>query len=572
LAASAVQRFAAFACIAGAYQAATTYFAQVWVLVTVVAAALMATAPPHWVLPEGDPPVLRWPSRAHLWQRLFPGWLLMAAAGGAKLAGLSPHVTLWTWLAGLLWLLIGARSTGAASSGTREGSSSVRAAWICGLLVVLFAAALRLWEIDTVPRRVHCDEGTTVMIGQQFFADPDRDWFGMREAGSYTTMSLCYVLAGVGVWIDGLNLVAARLPDVVLGILSVALLFDGLRRVSTLPVALVAALLLAANHTHIGFSRIASSYIQTAFVVSLVFGLFSRVWTTPSYLNVVLLGAAVALGVQTYRASLLVFPLICSCIGLLLLLRPSQWRARRVPLAFLAVTWATASAPFAVALWEQGDQMMERSRTINIFAEHKMEQLKREVYQTDSAVEVVLQQAWNSLLGFHRGYDHQPQYGSLYPMADRYTAALMIPGSVLALLAIRRFLAANALVFTAGYLLFGLGMQWAPGFNRATGALPLGMVLPALALVQSCSVLWRGRGWPLRGARHLCIAAGTVLCVYTSVHIYFVDYMFSRRMGDSSSEAGWAAREYPCPARRGCFSSSATSPCRGTRHRTRSRT
>jgi hypothetical protein len=89
--------------------------------------------------------------------------------------------------------------------------------------------------------------------------------------------------------------------------------------------------------------------------------------------------------------------------------------------------------------------------------------------------------------------DTNPQYGIWLPMADRYTAALMIPGAVLLLLAFRQFLSVNALVFTVGILLTALGMQKTFGYERTPGVLPLAMTVPAIALVQCWGTLFAGR-------------------------------------------------------------------------------
>ncbi|HUI25164.1 MAG TPA: glycosyltransferase family 39 protein [Candidatus Kryptonia bacterium] len=537
------RRFAALVCLGSSYQLAVTNFDVRWLVAATVSAVIVATGVSCWSEPPNNPQRLPRLGTADLLLRLVPGWLLMTITAALKFAHVSPRLVLWTWIAGAAWLVAG--------SWTLSRSQAVstpkydRLTLICGVFVVAAAASLRLWRIDAVPRYVHCDEGTMALAARAFYANPDRDWFAPPpHAGAYSIMQLFYALVGWGQLLFGFNLFGARLSDVVFGILSIALLFDGLRRVTNLRVATTASLLLAVNHCHLAYSRIASGYIQTAFVVALAFDLLSRVWSRPTYFNAALLGVAMALGVQTYPSSLVALPLLVTAVGLLAAAIPQRRTILVAPLVIFALSCATAGAPFGVAILQQGNELLGRSHEITIFSPQVMDGLKRDVYQTDSAVTVVAQQAWLALRGFHAGHDHQPQYGVLQPMADRYTAALMLPGAVLLVLGLRQFVAIDALVFTLGYLWFGLGMQWAPGFNRTTGALPLAMVLPAVALVQCAGTLWAGRAWMLRRARELTIAAALTLCVIANLKIYFVDYGNSLVWGDGPSEAGWTARRY----------------------------
>lgn len=536
-----IRRLAALACLGGAYAAATTGFAQRWVILSIVAAVVVATGPAFWAQPSTDPRPLPWlPRRA--WWRLMPGWGLMVLSAAWTLAKLPQAVALVVWLIGFVWLLWEARRL-SASSGAPPASKPAPI-WPWAVVVLAVAAALRLWEIDTVPRYVHCDEGCTVFTGLQIFAETPFDLFGAWAPAAATMLNLCYAMGALGALVGGTNLTAARIPDVILGILSVLFLLDGLRRVSSLPLAVVSALLLAVNHDHIAFSRIASGYIQTACVVSLLFAVFARVWTAPTYLNSVVLGVVGALGIQTYSASMAVVPILLGIMALLALLHPRRCRELLIAFVLFAITGAATAAPAALTILQHHSQLFVRSNAINIFTEHKMNQLKQEVYHTDSAVEVVARQAWNSLRGFYLPLNGQPQYGSdIYGMADPYTAALMIPGAVLALLGIRQFVAANVLLLTVAYLLLGLGMEWAPGFNRATGALPPGMVLTAIAAVQCCGTFW-GRGPLGRWARNLSLAAIVVLCLATNFWIYFVHNELTRGWGEAVEEAGWFTLDY----------------------------
>jgi hypothetical protein len=540
-----VWRGAALLCLVAAYECGASGFDFRWLVALVLATFVVATGPQYWTLIEQMPPALHWPSRRSTAIGLVPGWVLLTAAAAAKASGASPRYVIWIWVAGAAWLLIGSWSLGRPSFVRTLPRHSMWWTRAAAAVVLVAVIAPRAWDLSTVPRYVHCDEGTITFVGQGFYADPDRDWFAPpANAGSYSIMNLHYALNGVGVQIGGLTLANARAADVLLGILSVVLVFVGLRPLAGLPVACAAALLLAGNHCHIAYSRIASGYIQTAFVVALDFALASRMWTRPTYLNASALGVAAAVGVQTYPASLISLPLLLGIFALQLLLDRERRRLMLVPLTLFIIACVTAGATFGVALSQHGNAMLARSREINILAPDQMTLLKSNVYHTESTAEVVALQAWNALLGFHRGRDRQPQYGIDRPLTDSYTAALMIPGLLLALARPRRFLAINALIWTAGYLLFGLGLQYAPGHNRTTGALPLGMVLPAIALVQCATTVFHGRSSIARALLGFTIAAGVTVSVANNLRIYFIDYPFSRTIGDEQSEAGWVVRDY----------------------------
>jgi hypothetical protein len=540
LAANVVQRAAALSCLVSAYGCAVTGFADVrWLAAVSLSALVVATAPSHWAGSDGGPaPAGSWPSRAQLNSVFAPGWLLMVVAAVGKAVGINPYLATWTWVAGTVWLLVGAWLASPHPGGRR----TPRSVWVWALVVLGVAIALRAWRMDTVPRYVHHDE--TVMSRAGFYYLADRlDWFTVRrDAGDFTNMPLAFIPAGIGVWVGGFNLFWARLPDVILGILSVWLVFDGLWRVSTTRLAVVAALLLATAHCHIAYSRIASTYITTAFFVALLFALSCRLWTAPTYFTAVLLGVSGVLGMQTYHASFATLPLLVACVLLLAVLQPRHWRAVAAPLAIFALTAVCAAGVFGVALWQARDIMFTRNSDLSIFAPAQMAKLQQ-AYGTDSAAMVVGRQAWSALQAFHFGRDTCEQYGIDQALADQYSAALLLPGAILALTQLRRFVPVNAFVITAGFLVFGIGLQHSTCHNRVTGALPLGMVFPAIAIVQCCSVLWEGRR-PLRWLRDLSMVAILALCARENLLLYFTYYPGALGWGTDHSEAAWVAREY----------------------------
>jgi hypothetical protein len=294
----ALRRVAALICLAGAYQCAVTGFEVRWLVVTAVATLVIATGRVHWAATPDPPQVVKWPSRGTLVLGLLPGWLFGVLAAAYKWASYSPRLVLSLWLAGVVWLLVGA----SVASHGKASSARQPARWALGwgLLVVGLGTVLRMWHVGSIPSFVHGDEEMNARAALGFFADPNCDWF----APSISLMRLYFALCDLGTLVFGFTVLGARAGNVLLGILALAFLFEGLRHVASRRLAVVGTLLTAVNHTHIAFSRVGTGNIQATCVVAAVFAIFSRMWTAPTYLNATLLGLAVAIGIQTYQASL----------------------------------------------------------------------------------------------------------------------------------------------------------------------------------------------------------------------------------------------------------------------------
>src|ERR1043166_6181364 len=104
-AANYARQLSALVCMVSAYLFAETEFVTRWLVVSAVAALIVATAPSQWAAPQ-EGPALPWPTPGELWRSFLPGWGLMLLATVLKIARFSPQVILWVWLAGTLWLLV----------------------------------------------------------------------------------------------------------------------------------------------------------------------------------------------------------------------------------------------------------------------------------------------------------------------------------------------------------------------------------------------------------------------------------------------------------------------------------
>src|SRR5262249_21665110 len=155
-----------------------------------------------------EPAPLPPPQGAGLWAGMLPGWLFVFAAAAAKALHATPRAVHWLWLAGVVLLIGGARIA------SRDLHSPARtpttAVWLWASIIVIVATALRLWDIDSVPRYVHCDEYVTSRAGKMLLEDPRTDWFGpLPNSGAYAMMNVSYALAGVGMWLRGVSLTNA---------------------------------------------------------------------------------------------------------------------------------------------------------------------------------------------------------------------------------------------------------------------------------------------------------------------------------------------------------------------------
>jgi 4-amino-4-deoxy-L-arabinose transferase-like glycosyltransferase len=125
--------------------------------------------------------------------------------------------------------------------------------WGLLLFIVIFAAALRLWNLSLVPFGFHGDEAVSGLEAQRIWRE--------NGIGPYTGAALGQptgpiYLTAVSIKVFGDSIFAVRLVSVIGGTLAVVVLYGLARRHFCAQVALLAALLLAITNWHLHFSRI----------------------------------------------------------------------------------------------------------------------------------------------------------------------------------------------------------------------------------------------------------------------------------------------------------------------------
>ncbi|HEY0074623.1 MAG TPA: glycosyltransferase family 39 protein, partial [Abditibacteriaceae bacterium] len=125
--------------------------------------------------------------------------------------------------------------------------------WGLLLLIVIFAAALRLWNLSLVPFGFHGDEAVSGLEAQRIWRE--------NGIGPYTGAALgqptgpIYLVA-LSLRAFGDSIFAVRLVSALSGTLAIVVLYGLARRHFCAQVALLAAFFLTITNWHLPFSRI----------------------------------------------------------------------------------------------------------------------------------------------------------------------------------------------------------------------------------------------------------------------------------------------------------------------------
>lgn len=180
------------------------------------------------------------------------------------------------------------------------------------IIVILIAALLRFWQLTTVPPALDWDEVSNVYNGYSILST-GRDEFGQsfpilfRAFDGYVPPVLIY-LNSISVSLFGLNELAARLPNAILGtltILGIYLLVKQLTRVKS--VAFFSALFLAISPWHILYSRVNTFALTPVFFI--VFGTYFFLRSIEQKRNLVLAVVLFVLAVFSYFSAYIFVPM-----------------------------------------------------------------------------------------------------------------------------------------------------------------------------------------------------------------------------------------------------------------------
>jgi 4-amino-4-deoxy-L-arabinose transferase-like glycosyltransferase len=403
------------------------------------------------------------------------------------------------------------------------------------------AVALRLPALGTIPPEVHGDEASIGLDARALLADGFHHVFGLGFAGlpelGYAPVALSLRLFGNGLW-------ALRLPSVIEGVASVALLYLVTRRLFGTRPAVLAAFVLAVQQAHIHFSRTGFHYMQAVPATLLVVFFAIRALDTRRNLDFLLLGLSLALCELVYYAARGAVAIVAPYVVYRLLRDRAAVRRLALGLLWTLVGLSVALAPAAVATVESGQPLLgSRVQDVWLFTDEHLTH-ERQAYGVSSALGVVGIQARQTLSAVNSFGETSLQWGrARKPLLDVWTAALFVPGLAYALFRVRKPEFLLLLCWLLVPLLAATFTIDAPFVTRLVPLLPVLAVFPALVVDAG----WRAterlggvRGGLAFGAAVVALGA---LVSWANYREYFHEYVRTVRVaGPPTVAAGYVNR------------------------------
>ncbi|MEO7000806.1 MAG: glycosyltransferase family 39 protein, partial [Ktedonobacterales bacterium] len=348
-------------------------------------------------------------------------------------------------------------------------------------ILTIGALALRLPNLTTLPYVVHGDEAQCGLEALRWLHGEvpsllSVGWLGLPEAG--------YGLPALVMLVAGPTLFGLRLSSVILGTLSILLLYALAREFTSRRVAFLAAALLCVAHVHIQFSRMGIHNIHAVFAVTLTLWLFARALRTTSPLWATLTGASLSFSLQVYWGARIVFLIVLVVIVGLWLLRRSALSGRAQALGWMLLSFVVAVGPLTVYFTSDQDALESRTQQVLVTTSDLWtHQHVVNLFGTTNMQAILLRQFATIPLIPGSLADQSLQYGPRFPLFDALLATLTLVGFWYAMLHLRQPLYLLLAVWVAGVALGGgaltIDMPWWPR---------LIVLVPALCLLAALMV------------------------------------------------------------------------------------
>ncbi len=445
------------------------------------------------------------------------------AAGIAYLASLVIYV-LWgeSWRVQLFWVLgIGLLIVPLWRRLTSAPHRAVRWEWALVVGITAIGFLLRYWRLTEIPDQIDNDLGLMGNYARLLIQHANYNWVGY--SASQHLLSYDQTLAW-GMRLFGQDHYGLVMRSVILGTLTLPLLYWLGRELFGRRVGLVAMVFLTVEYTPIQFSRTMFGPSATFFAV-LVFYLLFRAMRERQAVWFVAAGAAMGLGLLNYDSGR-VIPLIALALcGWDFLWQRETRRARIGHWAAVAFGAFVGFGPMLGFALLDFNNFIGRGNVVMLW-EPRILQHEMGAYKVSTIGEVLIEQTRRAFLAFHLYGDGSPHFTLPYPMVSAVLAALLTLGLGYCLIRLRdnrHFVLVMWIVLT---LILGGVLTYDPPYWPH-----LSITLPAVAIIAGIAVDRMVEIFsPISnrlGQQVVYLALGAIL-ILTGVHNWQVYYDFAK--------------------------------------------
>lgn len=398
------------------------------------------------------------------------------------------------------------------------------------LIFILWSAlAVRVVDLERMPPFAHYDAANLADYSVKVLRD-GIPWYGVRTDGDPNwafVQYAPYALFGGTHW-------ALRITVALWSVLTLCVVYFGVKQMFGARVALYATLLAAVAHLLIHFGREGTIVMPAVLSSFLTVGLFLKAQrAAPGRTRALLFllsGACLALNLYEYAAAKAVFAAVAVLWLLSIPYRRAQVRSFAAETIALAFGFVLLTAP--IAAWYAGRpvDLVNRLDGLSIFSPRNVA-INLKLYHTLDMPTILAQQSVRSVQAFFSVNDTSPNYHFEAPLLDSASAILLLPGIVLAVRRSRRITLALFAWLALGLLAGAVLVIEPPTSYHYIVMVPMALIFAALSLE-----------WIARARAGRALAMVVLACIsLANLYLYFGVYPYKGAWYSLESDVGFYA-------------------------------
>lgn len=293
------------------------------------------------------------------------------------------------------------------------------------LMILILAAILRTANLTTHPFQVHGDEAEMGLAALSILHGTYPNLVGV---GWYDLPLLSFIFPIPSFFLFGANLFSLRLTSVVLGLVSIYILYILIKLLTeNRMLALSSAFILAVSSLHIHYSRTGYHYMQAVVFVLLTFYFFWRAIIKRDLNFFTYSGFATGLSLQVYYAARITL-LILSIFVLTKIIMHHRIKTYWMAFKYFIFGLLFSFLPMFIFFLQNKETFFSRTQQVLIF--NNIDHLST-VYGTSDIMLIIYNQIVRTLSFFFGGADATLQYGYRFGGFDIITSSFFFAGLIL---------------------------------------------------------------------------------------------------------------------------------------------